>query len=471
MRTTLTSFDTEARTLATSARFTEAKKELLATISQAAQRVHAVRPPSQKAGVREEYLETIQEFAKDRGRELYFSYLASGLGSGPFIELLDGSVKYDMIAGIGVNFFGHSNPDLMAAMIDGLGADVMQGNLQPGFEAKDLAHELLEQVGSSSKLKHCWLTTCGTMANEIALKIIRQKKSPATKVLAFQDCFAGRSTAMQEITDNPKYREGQPVYGEAHWLPFYDSKQGVRSTERTLATMKEHLARYPGKFAALMLEVVQGEGGFNFAPREFYVAVFEEAKKAGLAIWADEIQTFGRTGALFAYQKFELEPYIDVATVAKALQASVVLFSEEYNPKAGLVAGTFTGSSTQLRASRRALEILVTGGNLGPNGKIARLSGRFEANLRKLADGSCKGLLSEIRVLGGMIAFMPMTGKMDQVKALLMRLFDQGCVAFYCGHDPYLVRMLPPLTVMEEKDVDEVCRMIGQALVESGRPA
>ena len=85
------------------------------------------------------------------------------------------------------------HPELIGEMIEGLGADVMQGNLEPGLEAKELLRALLSRVGAGSRLKHGWLTSCGTMANEIALKITRQKKAPATQILAFNDCFAGRS--------------------------------------------------------------------------------------------------------------------------------------------------------------------------------------------------------------------------------------------------------------------------------------
>jgi acetylornithine/N-succinyldiaminopimelate aminotransferase len=458
-------WNTQSQTLLSSSRYQSAKKELLAAIAESSARVNGVRPPSDSAAVRDQYKSTIQSFNQRRGRDLYFPFLASGLGSGPFVELLDGSVKYDMITGIGINLFGHSHPELMAEMIDGLGADIMQGNLQPGIEAQQLVDAVLARVGQESRLKHCWLTTCGTMANENSLKIIRQKKAPATKVLAFKDCFAGRSTAMQEITDNPKYRDGQPVYGEVHYLPFYDPKQGEASTEATIKRMREHLARYPGKFAALMIELVQGEGGFNYGPREFYVRVFDEAKKAGLAIWVDEIQTFGRTGELFAYQSFGLEQYVDVVTVAKAMQSSLFLFTEEFNPKPGLVAGTFSGSSTALRASRRVLEMLSDGVYFGKDGQIARLSQRFLENFERMAGGTCRGVIPEYRAIGGMIAVMPFKGTQEDVKAVLLRLFDLGVVAFSCGHDPYLIRMLPPLGVMSERDVDAVCGLLEQAIL------
>jgi acetylornithine/N-succinyldiaminopimelate aminotransferase len=345
----------------------------------------------------------------------------------------------------------------------------MQGNLEPGLEAPALLSSLLSKTGSQDgcRLKHGWLTTCGTMANEIALKIIRQKKAPATKVFALNDCFCGRSTAMQEITDNPGYRQGQPVYGEVHHLSFYDSKLGLdKSVERTLGEMREELRRYPGKFCAIMMEPVQGEGGFSFAPREWYVRVFEEARKASLAVWFDEIQTFGRTGELFAYQLFKLHDLVDVVTAAKPLQVAVTLYTEEFNPKPGLVAGTFAGSAASLRVAKRSLELLTEGGFFGPNGQIEKLSQRFSSGLIGLKNGSCKGHIGEVRAVGGMIAFAPFQAKLEDCKAVLMKLFELGVVAFYCGHDPYFVRILPPLGVMRETDVDLALSVIEKAILE-----
>jgi 4-aminobutyrate aminotransferase-like enzyme len=451
----------KSQTLLASDRFKAAKKELLATLLDASRSIQKVEPASSPE-LREAYAKNLQDFTLNRGRDLYFPYLSSGLGSGPLVELADGSVKYDMITGIGMNFFGHSHPAFLSEVIDAATADPMQGNLQPGVEAPALIGLLLSKVGATSKLKRGWITTCGTMANELALKIIRQKNAPATKILAFKDCFCGRSTAMQEITDNPGYRQGQPVYGEAHYISFYDAKDGLeKSLARSLGEMREHLTRFPGKFAAFMLEIVQGEGGFGSAPREFYIALFEEAKKAGLAIWADEIQTFGRTGEYFAFQKFGLTEFIDVATVAKMLHASAVLYSEEYNPKPGLVAGTFSGSTVALRTGKKTLELLESEGFIGPEGKISKLSKRFENNLKAMK-------LEEVRAVGGMIAFKPFKGTMDEVKKVLMKLYDLGVVAFYCGHGPYLVRALPPLGAMTDAHVDDVCKIIGQALAEVG---
>ena len=413
-----------------------------------------------------QYLETIKGLEKLKGREMYFKYLSSGIGSGPFIELMDGSRKLDLITGIGINFFGHAHPALMDELADGLTSDIMQGNLQPGFESEEIIRTVLANVGPKSRLKHGWLLGSGTMSNETALKIIRQKKFPATRIFAFADAFAGRSTAMQEISDNPKYREGQPTYGEVTHLPFYDPKLGLdASAALTLKRLEEELLRQPGKYAGIMIEIVQGEGGIRFAPREWYVKIFEAAKKANLVIWADEVQTFGRLESLFAFQHFDLAEYVDVVTVGKLLHACMALYTEEMNPRAGLVAGTFTGSAAALRTGRRVVEMLTKEGFYGAEGKIAKLSRRFEAGIEKLKDGSCKGLIGEVRVIGGMIGFGVLGQTLEDTKKVLLKLFSEGVVAFYAGHDPYVIRCLPPFGVMKDTEVDLALSVIEKSLL------
>ncbi len=440
------------------------KKQLLDLLVAGREQITGPRPSTSAA--RSQYLRTVQEFETLRGRALFFPILSSGLGRGPLIELLDGSVKYDMISGLGIHFLGHSHPAFIEEALEGLTSDPMQGHLVPSAEVHALLREMLSLVGSDSRLKHGWVVCSGSMANEMALKIARQSRQPATKILAFRDCFAGRSIAMQEVTDNPSYRQGQPLYGEVHYIPFFNPKVGLEQSIRdSQAAMREHLLAHPGKFATMMVELVQGEGGFQFAPREFYLTLLEEAKKAGLVIWVDEVQTFGRTGELFAYQKFDLAPLVDLVTVGKMLQVCMVLYTQELNPKPGLIAGTFAGSSIAIRSAHRTLRELQQGQYFGSEGKITRLSQVWQDGLRALSEGSCKALIHEVRVLGGMVAFLPFSGTLEIVKRLLMELFDQGVIAFYCGHGPYLIRMLPPLGVMTEAEIAAVLAIIETALL------
>lgn len=446
------------------------RRSMMNALRKGLSEISSVRPP--RAELKESYEKAVSRVGALRGRDLFFKYVGSGAGSGPFVELADGSVKYDLITGIGVNFFGHGNIDLFEATFDSLWCDIMQGNLGPNPEYLGLLESLLAEVGQKSRIRNGWLTTCGATANEIALKIIRQKKFPASRIMAFKGCFAGRTTALQELTDNPKYREGQPVYGEVSYIPFFDphsKKSPQEQASASIAVMKEELARYPGKFAALEFEIVQGEGGFVYAPREFLLPIIMEARANGLAIWDDEIQTFGRTGEVFCYQKFGLDEFIDVVTVAKLLQTGAVLWTPEYSPKAGLVSGTFAGSSAALKAGQWTIQQLKE--------KVAGSQGRIQA-LEKITISELERLKSSASVgkyildytsVGGMIAFTILNGTLDETKKFLFNLFDLGAVAFFCGHGPYRVRMLPPFGVITDSQWRDVFKLIEEALLKTAK--
>lgn len=449
--------------------YQSAKQQLIDALQKELQTLQSPRPAQEE--LKKSYQQLIEKVGSLRGRDLFFKYIGSGAGNGPLVELSDGSVKYDLITGIGVNFFGHANLELFEVQLDSLWCDVMQGNLGPNPEYGALMEALLETVSQKSHLKHVWLTTCGATANEIALKIIRQKKHPASKVMAFKDCFAGRTTALQEITDNASYRQGQPTYGEVHYLPFFDPKSKTSAANQAaavVAQMKEEMARCPGRYACLEFEPVQGEGGFNAAPREFLLPIIEEAKKAGLAIWVDEIQTFGRTGEIFCFQKLGLDEYVDVVTAAKLLQTGAVLYTADYNPKAGLVSGTFAGSSGGLRAGRKALEILRTR-MCGPSGRISQLEKLSIAEFERIKAGPLGKHLVDYTVTGGMQAFTLFGGTLDQAKKYLFKLWDLGAVAFYCGHGPHRIRMLPPFGALTDAQWKHVFQLIEQAIGETAK--
>src|SRR5690606_38950814 len=149
-------------------------------------RITDVRGPEAQA--RESYEELMARAAQVRGRGLLYPYLGSGLGNGALVELADGSVKWDMICGIGVHFFGHSEPELVRAALEAsIGDTLKDGNLQAGFEGYAFAEKLLECAGRGSRLKHCYLSTSGAMANENALKVCYQKTGGAPRVIAFED--------------------------------------------------------------------------------------------------------------------------------------------------------------------------------------------------------------------------------------------------------------------------------------------
>ena len=431
--------------------------QLVGEVEKLSARIEGIRSPD--GSEVESYKAALEKLGKSRGRPLHYPYLGSGIGRGPYVELEDGSVKLDLINGIGVHLFGHSHPRVLRATVRGALSDITnQGNLQPNTEYAQLANKIVELAGKNTRLRHTWITTCGSRANEKALKICRQKLTPARKVLAFEKAFAGRTTMMAQITDNPGFKEGLPDYHEVLRLPFFDKADPVRSTERTLAKMKEHISNNKGEICSFMFEIVQGEGGFRIGTREFFLPLLELAKENKIPCWADEIQTFTRTGELFAFETLGISSYIDVCTIAKVLQSAAVIYTEELNPKPGLIAGTFSGSSAALSAGFEILEMITTGGYLGAAGKVETLHKKVVGMLNGLSEGSCKGHIEDAGGLGLMIAFTPFRGDKDKVTKLLSVMFKNGIVAFSAGRDPYRVRFLVPL-VLTDADI-EVARQI-----------
>lgn len=421
--------------------------------------VSAPRPQFLDAGKKE-----VEKAGQVRGRPLNYGYVGSGAGHGVYVELEDGSVKMDLINGIGIHLMGHSHPRVMAASVRGALADIVnQGNLQPNKEYSQFLQKLTTLAARNSRLKYAWLSTCGTMANENALKISRQKRTPAKMILAFKNAFAGRSTMMAEVTDNAAYKVGLPEYNEVLRLSFYDKKD-PRSTEKTLNELKAHVAKHEGNISIFGFEPMLGEGGYQPAPREFFLPLLDFCKEKNIVLWADEVQTFARTGELFAFERLDIGSYIDICTIAKTAQVGATLYTEEMNPAPGLIAGTFSGASSALAAGSEILDMLQEG-YLGKDGRIHQIYNQFVAGLNRLNETTCKNKVQDACGLGLMIAFTPFDGKKEQVDALLKKFFANGLVAFSCGKDPVRVRFLVP-AIISDQDIKLALELIEKTILE-----
>src|SRR6202012_104883 len=148
-------------------------------------------------------------------------------------------------------------------------------------------------------------------------------------------------------------------------------------------------------------------GGYNVAPREFFIPLLDFCKQKAIPVWVDEVQTFTRTGNFFAFETLDFGQYVDVCTIAKTAQNGATLYTSEYNPKPGLIAGTFSGSSATLSAGLEILNMLDNDGYMGPSGKVMKIHNEFMAMLKKLSDTTCKGHLSDAEGMGLMVAVTP----------------------------------------------------------------
>ncbi len=217
------------------------------------------------------------------------------------------------------------------------------------------------------------------------------------------------------------------------------------------------------------MELVQGEGGFNVAPREFLVALMERCREHDIAIWVDEIQTFGRTEQLYYFQQIDVGEYVDVVTIGKLSQVCACLYTEQYNPQPGLLSATFIGSTVALQVGRRMVERLLEGGYYGPDGRNARLQAAFRERMETFVAAHPEWFppidgLAPFGGVGGMLRFTPFGGAKAPILAALKHMFAEGVIAFYCGRGPFHIRFLPPVGVVEPEHLDEVLPIVEKAL-------
>jgi 4-aminobutyrate aminotransferase-like enzyme len=161
----------------------------------------------------------------------------------------------------------------------------------------------------------------------------------------------------------------------------------------------------------------------------------------------------------------DLGAYIDIVTIAKTVQLGATLYTEEYNPKPGLIAGTFSGGTSSMTAGLEILDILEEGGYLGSQGRIVTIHKLFVEGLNRLNATSCKDLVRDAGGLGLMIAFTPFDGKKEQVEALIKKLFKNGLIAFSCGKDPVRIRFLVP-AIIQDQDIDLALEIVEKTILE-----
>lgn len=439
-------------------RVIQAKHLLVEAIQDHGKGIKGIKPsdPERMIG----YEELIQSLSIARGIPLFYPYLGSGFGKGSLVELLDGSIKYDMITGIGVHYLGHFHEAIIEANFEAAcTSTVMQGNLQQNLESLSLMEKLIKLSG----LAHCFLTTSGVMANENAVKVAFQKNTPANRILAFDHCFAGRTLTFSQVTDKPSFREGLPLNLQVDYIPFYDEKRPNESQELAIKMLRNYIERYPRSHAVMIFELIQGEAGFYVGSRSFFETLMKICKENKIAVFADEVQTFARTPQLFAFNHFELEKYIDILAIGKLSQVCATLFTDEYTPKPGLLSQTYTGSSSSIFASLALLKVLTEGNFFGEKGRIQEVHNRFLKHFEEI-ENEDPDLISGPYGIGGMIAFTPYNGNTQVAIRFAEVLFQNGVIGFIAGSNPTRIRFLVPIVSITDEEIDEVMKIVKHTL-------
>jgi 4-aminobutyrate aminotransferase len=400
-------------------------------------------------------------------------------GEGACVEDVDGNTFLDCTAGIAVASTGHSHP----AVVDAI---VRQSRLFLHMSGTDFYYELQAQLGEELSAlapmpgpHRAFFANSGTEANEAALKLAKY----ATKrhnVIAFFGAFHGRSMGSLSLTAS-KVRQRQgfgPLVPGTFHAPFPDPYRRPAGTtpdqwaEQCLAFIEEQLFVHlvaPDEVAAIVVEPIQGEGGYIVPPDLFLQRLREITRRHGIVLVVDEVQSgMGRTGRMFAVQHAGVEP--DVVTIAKGIASGMPLgvalsSAALMSWPPGSHASTFGGNPVSCAAALATLQLLREG--LTQN--AATLGAYLMDGVRELMGKH--PLIGDVRGRGLMIGIEFVRDRQTKERATTERdrvvraCFERGLLVLGAGRNA--IRLAPPL-VITTAQADTVLRILDEAITATG---
>jgi 4-aminobutyrate aminotransferase-like enzyme len=198
-------------------------------------------------------------------------------------------------------------------------------------------------------------------------------------------------------------------------------------------------------------------------------------REHGIAVWDDEVQTFGRTTSMFAYDALELGEHIDIVTVGKMTQACATLFTEAYNPAPASSAPHSPAAARPAKPAPRSSAASKAGTTTARKDASPATTTPSASRLRPSSHDTPTGSPTSsptpqpapaglVGGLGGMMRFTPFGGSKEKIGKALKACYDEGVILFSCGHGPYHIRMLPPLGVMKLEDWPRVFEIVERGL-------
>ncbi|NWA61311.1 4-aminobutyrate--2-oxoglutarate transaminase [Pantoea sp. B9002] len=389
---------------------------------------------------------------------------------------VEGNRYLDFVGGIGVLNVGHNHPAVVNAVTKQLGLvshACFQVVAYPGYI--ELAKRLNALVGGGDDFKSVFFTS-GAEAVENAVKIARAH-TKRSGIIAFDGAFHGRTLLGTTLTgmSAPYKQNFGPFPSDIYRLPFPNAFHGV-SDDDCLQALDQLFAVQiaPERVAAIIIEPVQGDGGFLQAGANFMQALRRITEKHGIVLILDEVQTgFGRTGKMFAFQHLGIKP--DLVTVAKSIGGGLPISGVVGKaaimdaPQPGGLGGTYGGNALACAAALAVLDLLENENLLARSNQLGE---QLNARLQQLAEKyACIG---DVRGIGFMQAVEIIdfeTKKPDS--ALTQKILDSACqeglLLIKCGIHRNTVRFLAPL-VTTDSQLEEALHIFDIALARaSGR--
>ncbi len=348
----------------------------------------------------------------------------------------EGREYIDCVGGQGAANIGHANPAVAQAI-----AEQAQRLIScPEMFYNDRRAALEERLCQVSGFARIFLCNSGAEANEAAIKFARLTTG-RSEIIAFKRAFHGRTFGALSATWEKKYRQPfEPLVPGFTHLTYND-------TQALQAAVSEQTA-------AVLLEVVQGEGGVHPASREFLETAEQVCRQHGALLIVDEVQTgFGRTGKLFAFQHYPIQP--DLVCLAKSIAGGLPMGAVLIGERVGSLppqthGSTFGGNPLACAAALASLNFLLE--NHLPE-RAAELGTWFIEQLRAIR----LPLIREVRGLGLMVGIE----LKQKVTPYLQALMSEGVLALPAGLT--VMRFLPPL-VIERSDLQRVAQVVESVL-------
>jgi 4-aminobutyrate aminotransferase/(S)-3-amino-2-methylpropionate transaminase len=402
--------------------------------------------------------------------EVYLPIVAAE-GRGSTLTDVDGNTFLDFAGGVGCLNVGHAHPRVVDAVQEQAARFLHTDFTIVPYEVYvTLAERLLAVAPFTGPAKAAFFNA-GTEAVENAIKFARAyTKRPA--VIAFEGGFHGRTLLSLTLTSKTvPYKAGfGPFAPEVYRVPFPNEYRGIFAGDALAALERAfHTQVARETVAAIVMEPVQGEGGFIVPPREFVEGVREICDREGIVFVVDEVQTgFGRTGRMFAIEHFGVEP--DLMTVAKSIAAGLplsgVLGKAEIMdaPGENAVGGTFVGNPVAQAAALAVLDIFEDEGLVERAERIGEtILGRMTAWQERFS------LIGDVRGLGAMLAIELVRDPESKEPApeLASRVAEEavrrGLLLLKAGVHSNCIRVLCPL-VITDSELDEALGVWDEAL-------
>ncbi|MER7798570.1 4-aminobutyrate--2-oxoglutarate transaminase [Microbacterium sp. NPDC096154] len=382
---------------------------------------------------------------------------AVAAGGGVVVDADDNSL-IDLGSGIAVTTVGNAHPKVVEAVQRQVAAFTHTCFMVSPYESYVAVAEALNRLTPGDHAKKSALFNSGAEAVENAIKIAR-KHTGRQAVVAFDHGYHGRTNLTMALTAKAMpYKSGfgpfaPEVYRAPLSYPFRDGLTGVEAAERAIAMIEKQIGG--DQVAAVIIEPIQGEGGFIVPADGFLPALAEWCRAHGVVFIADEVQTgFGRTGAMFASERFGIVP--DLITTAKGIAAGLPLAAVTGRAEimdashAGGLGGTYGGNPIACAAALAAIDAYETENLVERADQIGTIiRDRFTAVQQDDAR------VGDVRGHGAMMAVEfvdPATGAPDAAltAAIAKASIAQGVIVLTCGTYGNVIRFLPPLAIGDD---------------------